>query len=63
MIYTFMSWSAKLMLLMPPPSVVDRSPIANIGVTLNLNPFAPLAYVTTVRHGGTSEGAVIGEFE
>ena len=63
MTYTFMSWNANLMLVMPPLSVADRSPIANISVTLNLNPFAPLSYITTVRHGGTSEGAMIGEFE
>ena len=63
MMYTFMSWNESLMLLMPPLSVRDRSPIANINVRLNLNPFAPLAYITSVRHGGTAEGAVIGEFE
>ena len=51
------------MILLPPLTVNDRAPIANIAVALNLNPFAPLAYVTTVRHGGTSEGDVIGEFE
>ena len=51
------------MLLMPPESVADRSPIANISVALNLNPFAPLSYITTVRNGGTAEGAMIGDFE
>lgn len=51
------------MLLMPPQSVRDRSPIANISVALNLNPFAPLSYITTVRRGSTAEGAMIGEFE
>lgn len=61
--YTFMSWNASLMLLMPPVSVGDRTPVANIAVTLNLNPFAPLAYVTTVRRGGTTDGALVGEFE
>lgn len=62
-IYTFMSWNANLMLMMPPLSVADRAPIANIAVALNLNPFAPLSYITTVRRGGTAEGAMIGEFE
>lgn len=51
------------MLLMPPRRAADPSPVANVGVTLNLNPFTPLSYVTTVRRGGTPSGAVIGEFE
>ncbi|EKM57742.1 uncharacterized protein PHACADRAFT_192878 [Phanerochaete carnosa HHB-10118-sp] len=63
MIYTFMSWNAKLMLLMPPVTVGDRTPVANIDVSLNLSPFAPLSYITTVRRGGTTEGTLIGEFE
>lgn len=51
------------MLLMPPGRAADPSPVANVGVTLNLNPFTPLSYVTIVRRGGTPSGAVIGEFE
>lgn len=51
------------MLLMPPASAGERTPVAHIAVALNLNPFAPLAYITTVRRGGTRDGALIGEFE
>lgn len=63
MTYTFASWSANLMVLMPPTNAGDRTPVANISVALNLNPFAPLSYITTVRRGGAAEGAMIGEFE
>ena len=45
------------MLLMPPRTVRDRSPVCNISVTLNLNPFAPLSYITSVRRGGMTDGA------
>ena len=52
------------MLLLPPAAGSgDRTPVANVAVALNLNPFAPLAYVTTVRRGGQSDGAPVGEFE
>ena len=61
--YTFHSWNASLMLLLPPVGAGDRTPVANVSVALNLNPFAPLAYVTTVRRGGGTDGALVGEFE
>ena len=51
------------MLLMPPRTARNLSPVYNIGVSLNLRPFTPLSYVTTVRRGGTADGPVVGEFE
>ena len=52
-----------MMLLMPPRFMQDRTPVCNISVTLNLNPFAPLSYVTTVRRGAMTDGVTLGEFE
>ncbi|TBU39498.1 hypothetical protein BD309DRAFT_428051 [Dichomitus squalens] len=63
-IYTFSSWSNDSMFLLPSRDV-DRTltPIYNITVALNLNPFVPLSYVTTVRRGMDEQGELIGEFE
>ncbi|TBU23870.1 hypothetical protein BD311DRAFT_767553 [Dichomitus squalens] len=63
-IYTFSSWSNDSMFLLPSRDV-DRTltPIYNISVALNLNPFVPLSYVTTVRRGMDEQGELIGEFE
>lgn len=48
-----------------PPRDVDRTltPVYNISVGLNLNPFVPLSYVTTIRRGMDEEGELVGEFE
>ena len=63
-IYTFSSWSNESMFLLPPRDV-DRTltPVYNISVALNLNPFVPLSYVTTVRRGLDDDGELVGEFE
>ncbi|KAH9917137.1 uncharacterized protein BXZ73DRAFT_80894 [Epithele typhae] len=63
-IYTFSSWSHDSMFLLPPRDA-DRTltPVYNISVALNLNPFAPLSYVTTIRRGMDDDGEVVGEFE
>ena len=48
-----------------PSRDVDRTltPIYNIAVALNLNPFVPLSYVTTIRRGMDEQGELVGEFE
>ncbi|KAI0659923.1 hypothetical protein C8Q70DRAFT_982634 [Cubamyces menziesii] len=63
-IYTFSSWSNDSMFLLPPRDVdATLTPVYNISVALNLNPFAPLSYVTTVRRGIDDDGDFVGEFE
>ncbi|KAI0641397.1 hypothetical protein C8Q79DRAFT_1014341 [Trametes meyenii] len=63
-IYTFSSWSHDSMFLLPPRDVDPTlTPVYNISVALNLNPFVPLSYVTTVRRGIDDEGEFVGEFE
>jgi len=62
-IYTFTTWSEDTTLLLPPSTARNRSPLYRISVALNLNPFAPLSYITTVRRGGDIDGEVAGEFE
>ncbi|EIW54767.1 uncharacterized protein TRAVEDRAFT_131463, partial [Trametes versicolor FP-101664 SS1] len=63
-IYTFASRSNTSMLLLPSRDVDPTlTPIYNISVTLNLNPFVPLSYVTTVRRGRDESGELVGEFE
>ncbi|KAH9933020.1 uncharacterized protein B0H18DRAFT_985167 [Fomitopsis serialis] len=62
--YEFMSWNMKSMLLVPPRSVdPGRGALYFISVALNLNPFAPLSYVTSLYRGSDAEGEFIGEFE
>lgn len=52
------------MLLVPPNDVPgDRSPLYHISVRLDLYPFVPMSYVTTVRRGGDDQGILVGEFE
>jgi len=48
---------------MPPQTSADLSPLYNITVSLDLNPFVPLSYVTTVKRGSTQAGDVVGSFE
>lgn len=48
---------------MPPQTSADLSPMYNVSVSLNLNPFVPLSYVTTVRRGAANIGEVVGSFE
>ncbi|OBZ65562.1 hypothetical protein A0H81_14432 [Grifola frondosa] len=63
-IYTFTSWDHNSMYLLPPRDVDrDRVPIYYISVALNLNPFVPLSYVTTIRRGIDEDGEFVGEFE
>ncbi|KAH8082802.1 hypothetical protein BXZ70DRAFT_584891 [Cristinia sonorae] len=62
-IYTFTTWSDDTSLLLPPSSATNRSPLYRISVALNLNPFSPLSYITTLRRGGDIDGDVVGEFE
>lgn len=52
-------------MLVVPPRDVDpgRGAIYFISVKLNLQPFAPLSYVTTVHRGSDSTGEFVGEFE
>ena len=40
-----------------------RTPIYNIAIGLNLDPFVPLSYITTIRRGMDEQGEVVGEFE
>ncbi|TFY62975.1 hypothetical protein EVJ58_g3527 [Rhodofomes roseus] len=62
--YEFMSWNMKSMLLVPPRSVdPGRGALYFISVALNLNPFAPLSYVTSLYRGSDTEGEFVGEFE
>lgn len=63
LIYTFNRWKRNSMLLLPPESSRNRTPVYNIEVSLNLNPFTPLSYVTTIRRGDTEDGPIVGEFE
>ncbi|TCD69545.1 hypothetical protein EIP91_007169 [Steccherinum ochraceum] len=58
-IYTFTTWSTDTTLLLPPSTARNRSPLYRISVELNLNPFAPLSYVTTVRRGGDVDGEIV----
>ncbi|KAI1784170.1 hypothetical protein LXA43DRAFT_976810 [Ganoderma leucocontextum] len=63
-IYTFSSWSHDSMFLLPSRAVDrTRTPVYNISVGLNLDPFVPLSYVTTIRRGSDEQGEVVGEFE
>ncbi|KAM5543554.1 hypothetical protein V8D89_002805 [Ganoderma adspersum] len=63
-IYTFSSWSRDSMFLLPSRDVDrTRTPIYSIAVGLNLDPFVPLSYITTVRRGMDEQGEVVGEFE
>ncbi|KAF7978246.1 hypothetical protein HWV62_1266 [Athelia sp. TMB] len=48
---------------MPPQTSADLSPAYNITVKLDLNPFSPLSYVTTIKRGGTQRGDFVGSFE
>lgn len=61
--YTFTPFTSGTTLLMPPQTVADLSPAYNISVALDLNPFVPLSYITTIRQGGTAAGQVVGSFE
>ncbi|KZT01038.1 uncharacterized protein LAESUDRAFT_664723 [Laetiporus sulphureus 93-53] len=64
LIYTFISWNSESMLLVPPRSVdPGRGALYFISVKLNLNPFSPLSYITSVHRGSDAEGELIGEFE
>ena len=52
------------MFLLPPRDVDPTlTPVYNISVSLNLNPFVPLSYVTTIRRGIDDDGEFVGEFE
>jgi len=63
-IYSFVSWNLKFMFLVPPRDIDPRrGALYFISVKLNLNPFAPLSYVTTVHRGSDAEGEFVGEFE
>ncbi|KIJ59992.1 hypothetical protein HYDPIDRAFT_99636, partial [Hydnomerulius pinastri MD-312] len=61
--YTFTSWTSDSMLLMPPATASDLSPLYRISVSLNLNPFSPLSCVMTVQGGGSPSAPVIGTVE
>lgn len=64
LMYSFVSWNSKSMLVVPPRDVdPGRGAIYFISVKLNLQPFAPLSYVTTVHRGSDSTGEFVGEFE
>lgn len=59
-----MSWNTNSMFLVPPRSVdPGRGALYFISVELNLNPFIPLSYVTSVHRGSDTSGELIGEFE
>ncbi|PCH35135.1 hypothetical protein WOLCODRAFT_145675 [Wolfiporia cocos MD-104 SS10] len=52
------------MLLLPPRAIdPGRGAIYFISVKLNLNPFTPLSYVTSVHRGSDAQGELVGEFE
>ncbi|KDQ31672.1 hypothetical protein PLEOSDRAFT_153892 [Pleurotus ostreatus PC15] len=71
LVYTFTDWASDSLLLMPPrpPSSPSSSrltiphPVYHISVSLNLNPFLPISYTTTIRHGGDAQGPFVGSFE
>ncbi len=71
LVYTFTDWASDSLLLMPPrPSPSPSSsrltipqPVYHISVSLNLNPFLPISYTTTIRHGGDAQGPFVGSFE
>jgi len=48
---------------MPPTTSADLSAVYNITVALNLDPFVPLSYITTIRRGATQTGEIVGSFE
>ncbi|KAG7450706.1 uncharacterized protein BT62DRAFT_1072741 [Guyanagaster necrorhizus] len=66
--YTFTNWNSKTMLLIPPPNTGRASgseslPSYTISVSLNLNPFLPISYVTSVHRVGSEDNLLLGEFE
>lgn len=60
--YTFspIEGEGEAMLLIPPFDAPDTRPVYYIKVTHDL--FDPSFFVTTVRRGGRSDGAVVGDF-
>jgi len=64
LIYTFVTWDPQTIYFLPPPTVdPGRGAIYSVAVALNLAPFVPLSYVTTVRRGSNPDGEFVGEFE
>ncbi|KAH9939483.1 hypothetical protein B0H21DRAFT_780603 [Amylocystis lapponica] len=64
LIYSFVTWDPQTVYLLPPRAVdPGRGPIYTISVALNLAPFVPLSYITTVRRGSDPDGEFVGEFE
>lgn len=69
--YTFTDWHSNRVYLVPPEGAEPETVTSySIAVELNLNPFLPLSYVTTVRRAGptgpgsaTPEDSFIGKFE
>ncbi|KAK0506246.1 hypothetical protein EDD18DRAFT_24077 [Armillaria luteobubalina] len=66
--YTFTNWNSKTMLLIPPTDTATTSgseplPSYTISVSLNLNPFLPISYVTSVHRVGSEDSLFLGEFE
>ncbi|CCM00633.1 uncharacterized protein FIBRA_02670 [Fibroporia radiculosa] len=64
LIYSFVSWNSSSMMLVPPRTIdPGRGAIYFISVKLDLKPFAPLSYITSVHRGSDENGELVGEFE
>ncbi|KAJ3734650.1 hypothetical protein DFJ43DRAFT_1130454 [Lentinula guzmanii] len=64
--YSFTNWGNNFMLLVPPSNAPESEPSYKISVSLNLNPFLPISFVTKVEMVLTedrSEDVFVGEFE
>ncbi|KAJ8462055.1 hypothetical protein ONZ45_g5210 [Pleurotus djamor] len=61
----FTNWLSDSLLLVPPrnASTSNVNPLYHISVKLNLNPFLPVSYITTVRRGADDQGPLVGSFE
>ncbi|KAJ3933545.1 MAG: hypothetical protein NXY57DRAFT_998285 [Lentinula lateritia] len=64
--YSFTDWGSNFMLLVPPPNASEIEPSYKISVSLNLNPFLPISFVTKVEMvliENDPEVVFVGEFE
>nr|GAT52946.1 predicted protein [Mycena chlorophos] len=60
-VYMFSPEGFNNMLLVPPSNLPDSQPRYHISVALNV--WNPLSFITVVRRGGTDSGPIVGEFE
>ncbi|KAF9020325.1 hypothetical protein BDZ89DRAFT_1116410 [Hymenopellis radicata] len=69
--YTFKNWNAETntMMLTPPPDLDSSTPVApsyRITISLNMNPFLPISYKTSIYRplgGSSTDETLLGQFE